>query len=187
MKLETAQNYAAEIITATKPFVQHDLISIAGSIRRRRPEVGDIEILAVPKQGSISAFWSAIIYMNSATHDNWKPDTKVTAQSRYVRLTRNTEHGVLQLDVFLPHAFDWGRMLAIRTGPADYSARLASAWVRKGYRGTDAGLLPESDCIRKGEKWVVKPNTEPRPVRFETEASFYDWLRIPWVSPEKRF
>lgn len=181
MKLETAKFYADKIIIEAGPLCREGLISIAGSVRRQRPEVGDIEILAVPLAGQNSAFWAEVLFLH------WNPKNKITAQSRYVKLTQNTEYGVIQLDVFLPQIFDWGRMLAIRTGPSDYSARLAAAWVRKGYRGTDFGLLPESDCIRKGSGWTIKPNTEPRPVRFETEAAFFEWLGLEWVSPEKRF
>ncbi len=181
MKLETAILYADLLTAAAAPHCMDGRCLIAGSIRRQRPEVNDIELVAIPRQGAATAFWSAII------GQGWTPATKVTAQSRYVRLKRATEHGNIPLDVFVPQRHDWGRILAIRTGPSDYSARLAHAWVKLGYRGTEVGLLLETLCRRKGDKWEPSPNIEPRPVHFLSEAAFFEFIKLEWVEPHKRF
>lgn len=181
MKLETAILYADLLTAAAEPHCLDGRCLIAGSIRRQRPEVNDIELVAMPKQGTATAFWAAIIALG------WTPTTKVTAQSRYVRLNRQTQYGNIPLDVFTPQHHDWGRILAIRTGPSDYSARLARAWVKLGYRGTEVGLLIETLCRKNGDKWEPAPNIEPRPERFQTEADFFEFLGLPWVEPSKRF
>ena len=181
MKLETAKLYADLLTTVAAPYCENDRCIIAGSIRRQRPEVHDIELVAIPRQGSATAFWAALLKLG------WLPKTKITGQSRYVRLLKNTPDGGLPLDVFCPQRHDWGRILAIRTGPSDYSARLAAKWVKLGYRGTEVGLLIEALCRKNGDKWEPAPNIEPRPERFQTEADFFEFLGLPWVEPSKRF
>ncbi len=49
MKLSQAQNLAERIIETMQPFCQR--VAIGGSIRREKPEVKDIEIVAIPKFG----------------------------------------------------------------------------------------------------------------------------------------
>src|SRR3990167_7360212 len=47
MELARAQEIAAQVLAELSPFCER--CEIAGSIRRRKPEVGDIEIVAIPK------------------------------------------------------------------------------------------------------------------------------------------
>ena len=52
------------------------------------------------------------------------------------------------LDLFMPDDFDYYRQYAIRTGSADYAAKIiATGWKKKGWCGSDKGLRKISDCV----------------------------------------
>ena len=48
MQLEKAEKIARKYVDLLAPFCER--IEIAGSTRRKKPEVGDIEIVCIPKQ-----------------------------------------------------------------------------------------------------------------------------------------
>lgn len=182
MKLEIAQQYAEEMCTALEPYCLPGRCQIAGSVRRKKPEVGDIEIVALPKREQITAFWLAALKFG-------KQGGKIKADTRYVKVSRPTPYGNLQYDIFVPQPYDWGRILAIRTGDADFSHKeYATRWVQKGYRGTEHGLLPESHCVQSHGKWKIKQGVNPEACRitFQEEQDFFNWLGMEWVEPENR-
>jgi len=58
MKLEEAQVIAEKTKALLAPYCER--IEIAGSIRRKKPDVGDIELVAIPKPYNIGLFESGI-------------------------------------------------------------------------------------------------------------------------------
>src|ERR1051326_2039897 len=63
MKLEEIEHHANVLVVALKPYC--DRISIAGSIRRRRPECADIDLVVIPKLddlGRRDTFNNALAY-----------------------------------------------------------------------------------------------------------------------------
>ncbi len=183
MKLEKARDLAQEIQDRISPLCFDGKCVVAGSIRREMPEVGDIEIVCIPKPERFSAFVAALGMLVSFK-------TKVTKTSRYVKCWLPVAGGMgIQVDVFIPMAYDWGRQLAIRTGSANYSAMLAAKWNQMGYHGTSDGLLPAQFCERvSGNSWKPKPNINPVAIRkeFPEETDLFDFLRIEYVLPKFR-
>lgn len=182
MKLETGIEYAQEMKQALAPYCLPNRLEIAGSIRRACPGVGDIEIVAIPNTHQVSAFWAAAIRIG-------RPGNKIKTDTRYVKINRATPHGLIQIDIFTPRPYDWGRILAIRTGSADFVHRqLAIQWVKMGYRGTEHGLIPQICCEQRGGKWLLKPgiNPEYHRIEFPEEIDFFNWLGLEWVDPKNR-
>lgn len=123
MKLAAAQSIAERLLEEMTPYCER--ISIAGSVRRRRPEVGDIEIVAIPKPYETGMFASGI----ATVLDRW-PVVRGQLPCRYTQ--RILPEGIA-LDFFVAEPANWGLILAIRTGPAKFSHEiLARAWVRAG-------------------------------------------------------
>ena len=59
MELQKAKAIAEELKALLEPVCQR--VEIAGSIRRQKPEVGDIELLVIPKHGGLageSSLWA---------------------------------------------------------------------------------------------------------------------------------
>ncbi len=166
MKYENALAVANGALAWLEPHC--DRIEIAGSIRRKRPEVGDVELVCIPKkipgglfgqdtevcQGFVDAVntWSAI---------------KGSPGGRY---TQRVLPGGILLDLFIADEENWGYQLAIRTGSADYSHNvLAKGWCRAGCKGADGYLT------RRGKRVVVPE-----------EKHLFWIIGIPWVEPEMR-
>ena len=140
-------------------------LNIAGSIRRGNAAVSDIELICLPalESRSLALFSPPQTGPSEAfiktVHTIGTP-LKGSPNGRYMRLIPylpleegkqlpvwlekgNTELLVLEgieLDLFIPQPEDYFRQFAIRTGSAEYSRKIANAWVRKGWCGTEQGL-----------------------------------------------
>lgn len=115
-------------------------IEIAGSIRRRKPDPRDIELVAIPKPYDVGLFASGIALVLGQYQV-----LKGTLPCKYTqrRIPRQDEPPV-KLDFFTATPENWGLIFAIRTGSADYSHRLAQAWVARGYHSVN-GMLHRGD------------------------------------------
>jgi len=111
-------------------------IAIAGSIRRQKPYVKDIELLIIPKPYSIGIFADGI----APIVEQW-PKVKGELGYGTMKYTQRILSEGIKLDLFVAEPQNWGLILAIRTGSAEYSHKvLANGWVRAGYR-SEGGYL----------------------------------------------
>jgi DNA polymerase/3'-5' exonuclease PolX len=141
-----------------------EVISLAGSLRRQRPTIGDIEIVCVPKPYDASPLFASGI----ATVVNQWEKVRGELPCRYTQ--RILPEGI-KLDLFMVEADGYGLQRAIRTGSADWSHQvLARAWVRAGYH-SEGGLL------RRADGSVVPVRTEPQ---------LFQLIGLPWVHPRDR-
>jgi len=137
-------------------------IEIAGSIRRKKSTIGDIEIVAIPKPYDVGLFANGI----AAVVDQWEP-VKGELPCKY---TQRILPSGMKLDLFLATPDNWGLILAIRTGSAAFSHKvLASAWTGMGYK-SDKGMLHSGGM--------------PVPVR--EEEHLFTMCGLKWVPPEER-
>lgn len=172
MNYDHARSLADQVIINLRRACQR--IEIAGSLRRLKPEVGDIEILAVPH--------CPADLFGQAQFDSSAVDTilRRMAADRGWKITRNgprfkqVELGPITLDLFLCTAPEWGSQFVIRTGPADYSHWLVTP---RRYGGAMPGHLRQKD----GRLW-----SGDTPLETPEEADFYQALGLPWVEPENR-
>lgn len=140
-------------------------IEIAGSIRRKKPEVKDIELVAIPKPYQTGLFEDGI----AAIVNQWQ---KVKGELEYGK-TKYTQRILLEgikLDLFFAEPGNWGLIYAMRTGSADYSHKvLGRAWVSRGYHSHEGYL-------HIGHK------------RYETpeEADLLTRIGVAWCEPELR-
>lgn len=172
----SAINISARFIKIIEPHCSK--ICIAGSTRRMKPEVGDIEIVCVPKEpDSLDKFFAA-----------GYPGLGINGP----RLKRfiYPKSGV-QIELYITTPIDYGRILAIRTGSSVYShSALAVQWNRRGWCGTEDGLRRKAECDhKKSGTWKIKPEFKKAPTlppAFESEKDFFTFLHIDWIPPEQR-
>jgi DNA polymerase/3'-5' exonuclease PolX len=195
MELIKAQKIAVDICYKLQPFCSK--INIAGSIRRKKSEVKDIEIICRPKLAPVS---------NDNLFDSGEPKfdiisdfalaiaelgtiEKGNAKGKYMKIA--LPQGV-NLDLFIPDEEDYYRQYAIRTGSADYSFKIiATGWRKIGWVGSDLGLRLEKDCIETKlpggkSKWTCVRNKNNKPPVWDSEEAFFKWLNVPFVIPEFR-
>ena len=161
MKLEDALPLAERIRAELAPHCVR--VEIAGSVRRQKPDVGDLEIVAIPKSYDVGLFASGV----ALVLDRWQI-VRGHLPCRYTQ--RRLPEGIA-LDVFFATAENWGLILAIRTGSAAFSHKvLARGWVRNGYKSV-GGMLTEHG----------------RPVEMREESDVFRVAGVRWVEPEKRW
>jgi DNA polymerase (family 10) len=162
LPLAEARHIAVGVMLQLEPHCE--VISLAGSIRRDRPTIGDIEIVCVPKAYDATPLFCSGL----ATVVNQWEKVRGELPCRYTQ--RILPEGI-KLDLFMVHPDGYGLQRAIRTGSADWCRTvLAPAWVRAGYR-FDGGLLRDADDS------VVPVRTEPELFRL---------IGLPWVHPRDR-
>lgn len=170
MELSKAKIIADKYVKLLQPFCER--IEIAGSIRRLKPEVKDIEIVCIPKediividmfnkQGVRSLNFRALV-------KQWNIIKGNAGTGKYVRI--KLPEGI-NLDLFICRKENWGLIFAIRTGSAAYSHKvLATGWVRAGFKSV-GGMLCSATSY---------------PLRLYEERDLFDLIGVNYIEPEKR-
>lgn len=169
-------------------------IAVAGSIRRRQQDVGDIEIVIVPKTVEIRGLFAEYpgqrcdvvdAALGSMAND---PDSGIERRStnghsawgpRYKRLSFEGA----PIDLFSCDANRFGLILAIRTGPTWYSHQLVTPKDRRIERGERPGLLPPH--MRVADGWLTYRVSGQR-IPTPTEEGFFETIGVPYVEPWNR-
>jgi len=156
----TAYKIALEVLEQLKPHCER--IEIAGSIRRKKAEVGDIELVIIPKPYSIGLFESGIATVINKLE-------KVRGELPCKATQRILPSGI-KLDIFFANEDNWGQIFALRTGSAEYSHLvIAKGWVREGFK-SEGGYL-----FREGEKYEVRE-----------EEDLFKLIGVRYIPPEDR-
>lgn len=160
MEYLKALKIAEKVKNLLSPYCER--IEIAGSIRRKKPEVKDIEIVAIPKPYDTGLFESGV-----ATIVNKWQKVKGELPCKYTQ--RILPEGI-KLDLFFAERGNWGLIYAIRTGSADYSHKvLATEWVKRGYKSENGFLMSKG-------KQILIPE----------EKDLFNRIGISFVEPELR-
>ena len=161
MDLARADQIGADAVSRLRPYCRR--IEIAGSVRRRCPYPGDIEIVCIREMARLQDFHDVI--------ESWRR-VRGDARGKYTQRIHTTGE---KLDIFMVDKYNWGFQFAIRTGSAGFSKNcLAAKWVQLGYHG-EGGYLREGREIGAG-KIIALPE----------EMDLFDLLKIPFVKPEFR-
>lgn len=177
--IDYAMYMAEQILKELTPICQK--ISIAGSVRRKEPTVKDLEIVCVSHEKMITeadlfAETDSGRYKNIRRVKMWAENPEnthirhVKGGDRYQKIVYEHE---LPVDIFMVKDTDYGRQLALRTGPAKYSKAIASRWNVLGYEGAGDHLIH----MQTGEQ-LQQP--------FYKEEEFFEWLGWQYVDPEFR-
>lgn len=169
LPLKDAEALALLMIERLKPYCER--IEIAGSIRRRKPEIGDIELLAEPQP--------VIDMFGNPTSDH---ELNFSDWSEFGRIVKNGPkykqielHEGINLDLFIvtPPA-EWGVLFLIRTGSAEFSHRFVTS-------KQQGGLLPSYLKVKDGAVWSnnhIIPTPE--------ESDVFHLAGVPFIEPERR-
>lgn len=110
MELEDAKQIYADVEAIVGPYCEK--IAVAGSVRRQRRFVNDIDIVAIPKMGTLRGTLPMLFDMVSSALNGPK-----MARLRYKGA---------QIDIYYATEETWATMLLIRTGSKESNIRLCS-------------------------------------------------------------
>lgn len=176
MELQQAKQIADGLVKDLLPFCER--AEIAGSIRREKPEVKDIEIVAVPKLLPITDMFGASVGTSSAIEENIQ--SLLTSWNAYTikngekyKMIALADHGI-KLDLFIVTKESWGVQFVIRTGPSDFSHWLVT---QKRF----GGAMPAHAKVEGGR--IIVAN---KPIETNEEIDVFNFLQIKMQEPKLR-
>jgi DNA polymerase (family 10) len=157
--LERAEKTAEAIIKCLAPYCKPDRIVVAGSIRRRRPWVNDIDIVLIPSDP-----WN----LHQEILKLCRPFPAKASGSKIMRIEVNST----QVDLYFADETTWTTLLLIRTGSTENNIRLCSIAKQRGWHlaADGSGLF----------------NQYGKRIAGDTELSIYEALGLPFQAPEER-
>ncbi len=159
--------------------------AIAGSIRRRKAMVSDVEIVYIPKVFKVKRPGE----MFSATYNSFLEAMKVLLEEGYFKkrlsVTGRTGYGVksqkvwhvdsgIAIDFFRADAFNWWSVFTAKTGGKDSNVQISARAKRMGYKwASEKGGFTKRDT---GELviWV------------DSEEEIFKFVGLPYLPPHKR-
>lgn len=154
-----AVEIANELTGIIKPYCLR--IEIAGSVRREKEIVKDIELVLIPENYNRLFNKLGLEMLRRDKNFAYSKNGEKYKQFRFMDE---------QIDMFIAHPDNWGYLMAIRTGSAEFSHNtLATGWVKAGYKGEN-GFLTKSGVIV--------------PVR--EEIDLFNLIGIPYLPPQER-
>lgn len=163
-------------------------IEIAGSVRRAKPEVKDIEIICIPKPGAPRPEFGQKPISSWLEHGLHKLEqcdyigSRLKDGDKYKQIVINSKTlgfittELFKLDLFIVRPETWGVQFAIRTGPADFSHKLVTKqeW---------GGWLPDHMKVEDGLLW----DTQTRQViPTPEEQDLFAEIGLEWLEPNLR-
>jgi DNA polymerase/3'-5' exonuclease PolX len=162
-------------------------IEVAGSVRREKPEPGDIEIVVVPDlsipkpifgQRLCKTVFEQVIHSLGTNIDGIQLRQSIGGD-RFKKFWVSQDGGQsfsIKLDLFIcvPPS-DWGVLYLIRTGPRDFSQWMVTEQ-RKG------GALPNGYHIEGNQVLTADGKSIPMP----EEIDFLRFCGLDYIEPSKR-
>ena len=174
--------------------------TIAGSVRRQRPEVGDCEHVVVPKfvprvtqtmfgpvqEGETNLLWERIdqlvvagavskaVYGHQSPDDpdEWTGPDTAAIRHRWGEKYRGVLFEGFKHEIFTATPANFGAILAIRTGPAEFSKHMVSVL-------KDGGIYRMQDgCVRYSRDGAIRS--------CGTEEEFFRMCNVPYMPPSMR-
>jgi DNA polymerase/3'-5' exonuclease PolX len=172
-----------------------DRIEIAGSIRREKPQVHDIEIVVMPRivERSSGDIWGTETYQVDETEEaisalltagtiaarpveNHRADGSIDVQFKLGRAFKALIVEGIPLDLFIAREpATWGVIFGLRTGPGDWNTRLVMDCKAIGRRVEGGQVVA----------WTAATNSW-EPVPTPEEDDFFRAIGQSWIEPWER-
>ena len=172
--LVDAQRTAVHIANPLAPFCHR--IAVAGSIRRQRPHIGDIEIVALPQRQTdlLGIVVPGLMPLEAFLQERGVSivkggyDPKKKAIQKYIQF----QYGRFSVDLFMPESpAHWGSIFTIRTGSHDFNMWLMNT------RAPQVGVKFINGLLYTWQRQLI-PTPE--------EADVFVALQMEFVPPNER-
>jgi DNA polymerase/3'-5' exonuclease PolX len=145
-------------------------IKICGSVRRRKQECGDIDIVVLPKTKPVKDLFGMVTGHERdpgfiTTINQWE---KIKGDAATGKYTQRLIEGH-KLEIAVAHPDNFGNLVLIRTGNADFSHLIMKIVRDRGFHQTEGFLYRETRLIPIPEEMV-----------------YFKTLGIPYIQPENR-
>lgn len=170
MEIVKAQKIAYEVVAQLQPFCSK--IEVAGSIRRHRPVVHDIDLVCIPSnQGQFLVVLQGLgrIKMGGG---------------KIIRVGMGFSKGI-DLDIYVATPETWATLLLIRTGSAAHNIRLCSRAKNMGMKlhADGSGLF---SIREKVNFYGAVERRDEELLASNSEEEIFKALGLPYEEPERR-
>ncbi|GAA1395561.1 DNA polymerase/3'-5' exonuclease PolX [Catellatospora coxensis] len=157
--VSAALEVAEEVIAALSALPGCEKCTYAGSLRRGRDSIGDVDVLVASRDSKpiMAAFTELPLVGEVIAGGPAKTSIRTT--------------GGLQVDLRVVPPESWGAALQYFTGSKEHNIRVREIAVRKGLKLSEYGLFRAED-----DTLLVS----------ETEEEVYERLGLPWIAPTLR-
>jgi DNA polymerase/3'-5' exonuclease PolX len=157
---------AQEIYETLRPHCAR--IEIAGSIRRQRPDIGDLEMVCIPRQVPAGLFSDELEVDPDfcAVVRRWHK-VKGEPTGKY---TQRVLPGGMTLDLFMANPDNWGYQLILRTGSERFNrVKMLPALKARGYVMDEVYIWLDGQIVPASE-----------------ETDLWAISKLPWMEPWAR-
>ncbi|MBL7722899.1 MAG: hypothetical protein JNK27_02065 [Chitinophagaceae bacterium] len=162
LPLKEAQLIADGLLKSVKRIDGVKQATIAGSIRRKKETIGDIDIVITAEESKWKKIITAITRLPQV-------EEIVAAGKTRASLILKTKH--LQADLRIVHEDEYGAALFYFTGSKEHNIKLRSIAKQRGWKVNEYGVFDN----KKGKKLAGK-----------TEEEIYKLFEISFIPPEMR-
>ncbi|RNC84042.1 MAG: DNA polymerase/3'-5' exonuclease PolX [Balneola sp.] len=166
-RLDQAASIAESIMESLKDLEGVQQIEIAGSLRRSKETIGDIDILIAADEAHIPNLFEVFTNHERVTEVLGKGDTKSSVRTKEGR----------QVDLRIVKPENFAAALMYFTGSKEHNVVMRSRARERKMSLNEYGLY---DLFENGETNWEAPNP------FKTETDIYNMLGLNWVPPELR-
>lgn len=163
MNLLEATKIATELVNKLRPFC--DRVEVAGSIRRGKANVNDIDIVAIPNEDKLMAAG----YFGRQHLVSWLATNNI---ERNGPALAGFKYQGANVDIYWATPESWGTLLLIRTGSKQHNIKLCT--------------------LAKSKGWQLKASGEglfdayKRHIAGDTEEGIFTALGLPFIPPGQR-
>lgn len=162
MLLSHALEIGNEILSNLKAIEGIEKAELAGSVRRRKETIGDIDIIACAKRKDWKKILNQVLKMQQVGRVLAKGETKISFL---------LNQATTQIDIRLVTEDEYGAALLYFTGCKEYNVKLRTWAKAKGWKVNEYG--------------VFDAKTEKR-LAGKTEEEIFEWFDMQFVPPELR-
>lgn len=157
-----AEKIAGEILNEIKKLPGVQKAETAGSLRRKKETIGDIDIVIAAKPPDRKKIVGRIIKLRQVAKVLARGTTKVSVLLKYKNV---------QVDVRLVHDYEYGAAMLYFTGSKEHTIRLRTIAKERGYKINEYGIF---DALT-GKRLAGA-----------TEEEMYHFLNLRYIPPEQR-
>lgn len=161
---------ASKILEIVKPWCVR--AEVAGSFRRGRAVVNDLDIVLQPTPSVLSgSCWRAILHSIRSEFDPFIVKQGDKLASFDVPFLGRRQQGYVQVDLYRAEPTTWGILLLVRTGSKEHNVKLCDLAIQRGLSlQYSVGLTDKSGRVIAGR----------------SEEEVFQALGLPFIAPNER-
>lgn len=162
MLLQDAERIGNNILSEIKKMPGVQKAELAGSLRRKKETIGDIDIVIVADPKYRKRIVSRFISL---------PQVAKALASGTTKVSVVLKEGNVQVDIRLVHDYEYGAAMLYFTGSKEHNIKLRTMAKERGYKINEYGIFD---------------NATGKRLAGETEEGMYHFLNLSYIPPEMR-